>query len=51
MKSDALSYFESTNHTWRTYYVEDGTFEDAEHREKPSYDYGELNRIDKIKSA
>ena len=42
MYDDALKYFNSTNHSWRNYYVEEGMFRDAEHTEKTFYDYGKL---------
>ena len=45
MYKESLEYFRTTNHSWRTYYVEEGMYRDAEHIEKAPYDYGELKKM------
>ena len=47
MYSESLSYFNTTNHTWRTYDIDKGIFLDAEHRDGKSYDFGHLRKIHK----
>ena len=45
MLNDALEYFNLTNHTWRNYYIEEGVFKDAEHKNGECYAFGELRKI------
>lgn len=45
MLNDALEYFNLTNHTWRNYYIEEGIFKDAEHKNGECYAFGELRKI------
>lgn len=47
MYSESLSYFNTTNHTWRTYDIDKGIFMDAEHKDGESYDFGDLRKIQK----
>lgn len=47
MYKESLSYFNSTGHSWRTYYIDNGTFKDAEHPNGEPYDFGELRKIKK----
>ena len=47
MYSESLSYFNTTNHTWRTYDIDKGIFIDTEHKDGESYDFGNLRKIHK----
>lgn len=42
MRDNALEFFNTTNHTWRNYYIEFGIMKDAEHKDGAKYDYGKL---------
>lgn len=47
MYSESLFYFNTTNHTWRTYDIDKGIFIDTEHKDGESYDFGNLRKIHK----
>lgn len=42
MYLESLNYFNSSGHNWRTYYLEEGMYRDADHQEKTAYNFGTL---------